>query len=62
MNAHETYEERKEEMIAKVWQIRKLLVVMDEVEEKTPQYWTHAGTLGYINEELNDIIRFMGGK
>ena len=49
-------------MIAKVWQIRKLLVVMDEVEEKTPQYWTHAGTLGYINEELNDIIRFMGGK
>ena len=62
MNAHETYEERRGKMTSRLYRIADLVLIMDELEEKTPEYWMHSGSLGHINAELDDIIKFMGGR
>ena len=62
MNAHETYRERSDRVVYQLDKILALVTQADEVEAKTPEYWTNAGTLDHINEELGAIIRFMGGR
>ncbi len=62
MNAHETYKERRIRLKVQLLKILDLVAVADELEEETPEYWTHSGTLGHINAELADIIKFMGGR
>ncbi len=62
MNAHETYKERRLKLISQLGRIAKLALIADELEEETPTYWTHSGSLGHINAELADIIKFMGGR
>ncbi len=62
MNAHETYRARRIRLKEQLLKILDLVAIADELEAETPEYYTHSGSLGHINAELADIIKFMGGR
>ena len=60
MDANETYGQRRKELLEKLVIIRLLMLEkLDADQARTPASWGHAGSLGHINEELDDIIEFM---
>jgi hypothetical protein len=34
---------------------------MDDQQKKTPEDWGFAGSMGHIEEGLNELVRFAGG-
>jgi hypothetical protein len=62
MNAHKTYNERRAAMMDKLEELYHLIEVTDVKESANPNNWGYAGSLGHVNEELDNLIKFMGGK
>jgi hypothetical protein len=57
--AHETYNERREEMMTKLEKLYALLEATDMRESANKNSWGFAGGLGHVNEELDNLIKFM---
>ena len=57
--AEQAYQNDREQMLAKLETLEWLLKKSDASQAKSPESWGHAGNLGYVNNTLDEIIRFL---
>jgi len=59
MSAEQLYAERRQQALDALAEIHRLICEnMDAAANRTPSHYTHAGSMGYIVVQLNDIAKF----
>ena len=59
MTAKQQYDQTRNEINSMLQQINELLNEKDKIAEKDANNWGHTGDLGYIKEQLTDIVNFL---
>ena len=57
--AEQAYKSDRELVLENLATINGLLKKADESQARTPKSWGHVGNLGYVNEQLEEIISFL---
>lgn len=59
--AHQTYTERRAEILAQLEELKAELETHAENESKNPTNWGFVGDLGYARETLGDLLKSFRG-
>ena len=59
MTAKQQYDQTRSEINSLLMQLSELLKTKDKLAENDVNNWGYAGDLGYIKEQLTDIVNFL---
>lgn len=59
MTAQEKYNERQQSISELMKQMQELLKAHTKEQKQNPKNWGYAGELGYVEEQLQELVDFL---